>query len=107
MWYVEGKSYEGVLAALMMSWLTGPNEGSVMWQRGLFGLLQWDFLPFDARERTLRDLAKSFAGGVVDSSGAESAKRILDAKPTETRLQIAGQLREHGVKPTALLLLGL
>ena len=33
-----------VLAALRLSWLTGPNEGSVLWQRGVFGLALWDFL---------------------------------------------------------------
>lgn len=105
--YVEGKSYEDVLAALMMSWLTGPNEGSVMWQRGVFGLLQWDFLPLDARKRTLCDLAISLAGGIVDSSEAKGAKSILDAKPPEARLQITSLLQEYGVPPTALLRLGL
>ena len=39
-----------VLAALRLSWLTGPNEGSVLWRRGVFGLALWEFLPADARD---------------------------------------------------------
>ena len=54
-----------VVAALRLSWVTGPNESSLLWQRGVFGLALWDFLPADARERTTRDLARAIRDDLV------------------------------------------
>src|ERR1700730_11910281 len=51
-----------VIAAWLMSSVTGPNERTVMWQRGVFGLLLWQALPPDARRRTIGDLAGAIQG---------------------------------------------
>src|SRR5438067_5307647 len=41
---VAGQAQTDVLAALRMSRIAGPNEGLIMWQRGIFGLLIWQLL---------------------------------------------------------------
>src|SRR6185312_13578482 len=77
-----------VVAALRMSWVTGPHEGSVLWQRGVFGLAVWDFLPADARELTTRDMAGAIRDGLVADRQATALTRIFNAKSAETRTLI-------------------
>ena len=43
--------------ALELSIVTGPNEGYMITQRGLFGVWQWEGLPPDLQKRTAADLA--------------------------------------------------
>lgn len=45
------------LQFLELSWLTGPNEGDVMFQRALFGIAAWERLPPAFQQNILRDLA--------------------------------------------------
>ena len=102
-----GKPYAQVLAALKMSWVTGPNEAEPMWRRGLFGLLQWPLLPPAARSRTLRDLAGVITSGVFDDAEASLAKTVLVAKSARTRAEIAEGLRANLVPRADLARLGL
>jgi hypothetical protein len=48
---------EQVLRALMLSMVTGPNEGYVMANRGIFGVALWEDLSPDLKRRTAIDLA--------------------------------------------------
>src|SRR5438045_3584019 len=52
---VAGQAQTDVLAALRMSHIAGPNEGSIMWQRGIFGLLIWELLPPDALKQAINE----------------------------------------------------
>jgi hypothetical protein len=54
--YSVGAPTAAVASAFKMSAMTGPNEETAMNQRALFGLLQWDNLPPDIRERAAIDL---------------------------------------------------
>jgi O-antigen ligase len=96
-----------VLAALRLSWLTGPNEGSVRWQRGVLGLALWDTLPGDARDRTTRDLAGALRGSLAADRQATAVMPIIDGKSAEARAQIRALLAKQGVPPADLARLGL
>jgi hypothetical protein len=97
---VTAQSYEQVLAALAMSSLTAPNEGMIMAQRGIFGLLQWEALPANARQRAANDLAGIILATSMGKGEANVVKTIVQAKPAESRSQIAALLGATGV-PTA------
>ncbi len=104
---VTGQPLDKVFAALALSWLTGPNEGSVMLDRGVFGLLQWETLPADARKRTIADLAGAILGTTVRDDEILPAKRVLAAKPAATRREVADLLRADRVPQNELVRMGL
>jgi hypothetical protein len=58
-----GEPFAEVLSALAMSSLMGANEGSLMMQRGIFGLFQWESLPLEARSRAIGDIAGAVRWG--------------------------------------------
>jgi hypothetical protein len=104
---VTGQPYAEIVAALAMSSVTGPNEGAVMVQRAIFGLLQWEALPPEARQRTVDDLAGAIRGSVVGDSAMTVAKNLLRAKSPEVRSEIAGLLQADRVPMTDLVRMGL
>ena len=53
---ITDQPMDQVLATLMLSALTGPNEGYVMADRGIFGASLWEDLSPDLRRRTAIDL---------------------------------------------------
>jgi hypothetical protein len=104
---VTGAPYKDVLATLRMSSITGPNEARLMWQRGMFGLLQWETLPPDFRQQTILDLSGPIFGQLLDDSNLQQMKGILGAKTSETQVQIAGLLETQGVTSAELTKIGL
>lgn len=96
-----------ILAALKMSATTGPNEEEVMWPRGIFGVVEWEALPTDFRQRTIADLAGPLIVDDVDDAAVDLAKAVLADKTPEIRTQIAAALRDEGVDATSLARLGL
>src|SRR5262249_52992175 len=104
---VTGQPHPQVLGALAMSALTGPNEGAVMLQRGVFGLLQWERLPEDVRRRTAMDLAGAVLGTHVEDADLLPAKNILREKPPQTRQEVGELLRADGVPASELGRIGL
>lgn len=102
-----GQPYERVVAALAMSSLTAPNEGVIMVHRGIFGLLQWEALPEDARQRTANDLAGAIAAMLVGKSDAALIKTTLEEQSADTRSQIRNLLATKGVSPAELARSGL
>jgi hypothetical protein len=104
---VTGQPYQQVLDALAMSALTGPNEGAIMLQRGVFGLLQWERLPEDVRRHTATDLAGAILGTSVQDVDLLSAKNILREKSPQTRQELADLLRADGVPASELDRMGL
>ncbi|HZT88962.1 MAG TPA: hypothetical protein VFA12_13400 [Stellaceae bacterium] len=99
----EDKPYGTVLAALHMSFVTGPNEGSVMWQRGVFGLMQWEFLSEEDRTAIARDVA----GAIADDADLAEARVVIAAKPLAVRRDIAALLRRQGATLAKFTRLGL
>jgi hypothetical protein len=77
---VMAQPYEKVLAGFVMSSITGPNEGAVMVQRAIFGLLQWEAPPADARRRTIGDLTGAARANAIGDGAMAVAKNIRRAK---------------------------
>jgi O-Antigen ligase len=96
-----------VIAALRISWLTGPREGGVLWQRGVFGLALWEFLPTDTREWTARDLARAMLEGLVADAQMAAIAPVLGARSAEARTQIGVLLEKHGLGTADLTRIGL
>jgi hypothetical protein len=96
-----------IVAALRLSWVTGPNESSVLWQRGVFGLALWDLLPADAHERTIRDLARAIREDLVADRQAMAVAGMFDTKSADTRTQIRALLERQGLRPADLARIGL
>jgi hypothetical protein len=94
---LTGEPFDKVIAALSMSSVTGPNEGTVMSQRGTFGLWQWESLPASMRESTMKDLAGAMLGGTISEEERRADIRILSTKGTAVRREIASMLRARGV----------
>jgi hypothetical protein len=103
----SGRSASEVEGALAMSWLTGPNEGILMWRRAMFGLLHWETFPEEARSRTITDLAGAMLGRVTRGDEVSLAGRLLSHKSIETRSRIADMLRAAGLPSPEVLKLGL
>jgi hypothetical protein len=106
-WLVAQKPYDRMLAALAMSALTGRNEDHVMLPRAIFGLLQWEALPSDARRQVIADLSGTMSAGVVPDHNALAAKTLLAAKTPETRREIADLLAVEDIPPHELARIGL
>jgi hypothetical protein len=104
---VTAQPYEAVLAASAMSALTAPNEGSMMVQRGIFGLLQWEALPADARQRTVNDLAGVIVAMSIGKAEINMIKTIVSIKSASTRSQIANLLGANGASTSELARIGL
>lgn len=90
----------------MMSRVTGPNEGPVMWERGVFGILRWENLSNDGKRQAAADLAAAFAGGATDGEAMGILKAILEKKPPVMRDDIAVSLSIAGLTDHALRALG-
>ena len=104
---VAGQNEKEVLSALEMSWVTGPNEGSIMLQRGIFGVMLWEVLPPDARKRVIDDLAGAILGTPTDDRELNMVKNVLSTKSLDIREEIASLMRAENVSATQLARLGL
>lgn len=102
-----GGPNDRVLSALTMSQLSGPNEGILMLQRGLFGLLFWETLSDALRQRVIRDVAGAIAEDTLSDPTASRINEIMAGKSPETRSKIAGMLGADGVPSTSLRRIGL
>ena len=82
-----------ILGSLLLSWVTGPNEGTVMAERGVFGLMLWENLSPDLRARVTADVAKA----EIAESGKFRA--VLSAKPEEVKNEVRNALLGSGLSP--------
>ena len=104
---LTAQPYAQIAAALQMSYVTGPNEGTVMWRRGAFGLLLWQALPSDGRARAIADLAGAMRETTVEDDAIGEVRAILDGRSAEVRSQIADLLRADRTSDGSLRRLGL
>jgi hypothetical protein len=82
-----------ILASLLLSWVTGPNEGYVMVERGSFGLSLWEVLSPDLRSRVVADLARA------EISEDGKFRLILATKPEAVQKEIRTALMAVGLSP--------
>ena len=90
---VTERPKEEVVTAFEMSWVTGPNEGALMWQRGVFGVLIWELLSPEERKLTIEQTVRAISGTPIEDSELVSAKKALSQKSAEARAEIAVLMR--------------
>jgi len=78
-----------------------------MLQRGIFGLLQWEVLPAEPRQRTIEDLAGALLETAIQDGEINPAKNVLAEKSEEVRREIADRLSAAGVAAAELARMGL
>ena len=86
-----------------LSVLTGANEGYLMSERGLLGLLHWEVLPAEIQKRTASDLV---ARPPSDRRRAR-LRTILSEKTELVRQDIRMVLQAQGISPQGLAGFGL
>jgi hypothetical protein len=90
---------ETVVGSFELSMLTGPNEGEVMANRGIFGLSIWDALPARLKDRTVTDLV---VGTVPSAQAATKLRTAFSGEPDNLRSELRTRLQAEGVSPKAL-----
>jgi hypothetical protein len=84
---------EQVLGSLMLSMLTGPNEGYTMTERAMFGISLWEDLTPDLRRHVINDLA----AGEIPESG--KIRAVFAAKSSAVRDELRTSLLATGLSP--------
>jgi hypothetical protein len=74
---------EQVFGTLVLSVMTGPNEGYVMADRGIFEVSLWEVLSPDLKRRAAMDLT---AEDIIRKN--EKLRATLDAKPVGVRNEV-------------------
>jgi hypothetical protein len=100
---ITARPKEEVRTALKMSWVTGPNEGVLMWQRGVFGLFVWDFLSSEERQQTITQIARAMSGMPIGDDELVSAQKALSQESLQTRAEIANRMRAEAEAEAARL----
>jgi len=80
MQFITDQPMEQVLGSLLLSAMTGPNEGYVMAERGIFGVSMWEDLSPDLRRRAAMDLvaAETPQKGRLQAVLSTKSERVQD-----------------------------
>ncbi len=94
---------EDVLGSLRLSMLTGPNEGYLMAERGIFALSIWEKLPPDLKRHVAVDLGPVI-GPRTPEEGAERTKfqAVLATKPESVKNDLRAALVATGLSPKVI-----
>jgi hypothetical protein len=90
---VTDRPMEQVFESLDLSMVTGPNEGYVKAERGIFGVSLWLRLSADLKRRVATDLA---AGEII---GNEKLRAALSAQPARVRNELQAAMLGTGLSP--------
>jgi hypothetical protein len=90
---VTDQPMEQVLGSLELSMVTGPNEGYLMAERGIFGVSLWEGLSPDLKRRVAIDLA----AGEITGNGRFQA--VLSAESARVRNELRKALLATGLSP--------
>jgi hypothetical protein len=82
-----------VLGSLRLSRLTGPNEGYVMAERGVFGASIWEDLSPDLKRHAAMDLA------VKEMPDVGRFRTVLSAKSETVRNELRTAILATGLSP--------
>src|SRR5262249_54819862 len=89
--WVTHQPKEQVLESLKLSALTGPNEGHVMVERGIFGVSQWNNLSPDLKRQVVVDIARAEMN--------EKFRIIFSAQSVKVRNELREALLDTGLSP--------
>ena len=106
--FATAQRMDDVLDALTLSALTGPNEGYVMSERGIFGVSVWEDLPADLKNRSALDLAPIIFPR-TPAEGAQAAKlgTVLATASGSVRSELRNALLATGLAVKDIQRLGL
>jgi len=93
--WVTHQPRERVLGSFRLSMLTGPNEGYVMAERGIFGVSLWESLSPDLKSRVVIDLARA----EIETKEKERFRTVLSGQPVEVRNELREALLATGLSP--------
>ena len=100
---VTDQPMDDVLESLKLSTLTGPNEGYVMVERGIYGVSLWESLSPDLKSRVANDLLPILFP--QSPAGAEHGKlqALVSAQPQRVRKELREALLATGrVSPSEI-----
>jgi hypothetical protein len=80
-----------ILGSLLLSWVTGPNEGYVMGERGAFGLMLWEIISPDLRARVTADVTRA------EIAEGGKFRAVLSTKPEEVKSEVRNALLGAGL----------
>ena len=100
---VTDQPMEQVLESLELSMVTGPNEGYVMADRGIFGVSLWERLSPELKRRVAADLAAGEITGERKVSGCSFRKIRAGAERAPGRLARNRTFAERGRTTTGIL----
>jgi hypothetical protein len=98
-----GEPISKVAEAFSLSVLTGADEDYVMSRRGVFGLLHWEVLPGDIRQRAAADLVAVS----VTMRNSDILRAALFEKTEKIRQDIRAALQAEGISAAQLAAIGL
>ena len=100
---VTDQPMDDVLESLKLSTLTGPNEGYVMVERGIYGVSLWEFLSPDLKSRVANDLLPVLSQRTPEE-GAEAGKlrALVSAQPQRVRRELREALLATGLSPNEI-----
>jgi hypothetical protein len=88
---VTDQPMQQVFDSLELSMLTGPNEGYVMTERGIYGLSLWQRLSPDLKRRVAADLA------VGEDADIQKIRAFVSTQPEEVRNELREALIATGL----------
>jgi len=90
---IADRPMEQVFESLELSMLSGPNEGYVMAERGIFGVSLWERLSPYLKGRVTLDLAE---GEIV---GNERFRAVVSAQPERVKNELRAAMLAAGLSP--------
>ena len=90
---ITDQPMDQVFGSLVLSVMTGPNEGYVMAERGMFGVSLWEDLPPDLKRHVIIDLA---AGDVPEYG---KFRAVLSAASERVRNELRAAILATGLSP--------
>ena len=101
---VTDQPMDDVLESLKLSTLTGPNEGYVMVDRGIYGVSLWESLSPDLKSRVANDLLPVlFPRTPAEGAQAGKLQALVSAQPQRVRKELREALLATGrVSPSEI-----
>src|SRR5262245_11437708 len=91
--FMTDQPMEQVLGSLRLSAMTGPNEGYVMAERGIFGASLWEDLSPDLNRHTAMDLA------ATERPDDGKFRAVLSTKSERVRNELQTAILATGLSP--------
>src|SRR5215211_6872562 len=97
---VSEQPMEQVLGSLELSRVTGPNEGYIMPERGIFGVSLWERLSPNLKSHAAVDLGPMlFPRTPAEGAGREKLQAVLSTKSERVRNELRDALVATGLSP--------